>query len=257
MNSNCSTRSKGAFTLIEVLLATAIFSIVLVAINTIFFAALTLRQRTSDVLEESLPLNRALAVLRRDLQNALPPSSGSNSFAMAGDFRSGSSGAATTAFSAPGTGSRGGLANSGMAQNGGLDFFTSTGALSDDQPWGDIQEVNYQLMEPLDRTHALGKDLVRSVVRNLLAASTQAPEVQRLAGNIQSLDFSYYDGTQWRDTWDTSAGDSGLPLAVRARVQLASDPATGARNLEPLEMVVLLEGQSATNQTRTATGGTR
>ncbi len=231
-----------AFTLIEVILALAIFAIVLVAINTAFFAALRLRQHTSEAVENAIPLTRVLSLLRRDLQNAVPPGG-----VLMGDFRSaGPSGTAT---------SKGAPSSIAGGQYGGLDFFTTTGALSDEAPWGDVQEVNYQLMDPLDKAHYYGKDLVRSVTRNLLAISTQSADVQRLLSNVDSLDFFYWDGTQWRDTWDTSAGDTNLPLAVRVRLQMAVDPAAGGRPPEPLRMVVLLEAQSSTNQTKTTTGG--
>ena len=241
--SDFDFRSSGfpvsrAFTLIEVILALGIFAIVLVAMNTAFFAALRLRQHTSDVVEEAAPMNRALTLLRRDLQNATPPGG-----VLEGDFRSSGPGGATAT-------SKGAPSSIAGGQYGGLDFFTSSGTLSEDAPWGDIQEVNYQLMDPLDKVHFYGKDLVRSVTRNLLATSTQSAEVQRLLSNVDSLDFFYYDGSQWRDTWDTSAGDTNLPLAVRMRLQMAADPATGNRAPEPIQMVVLLDSQTSTNRTQ-------
>ena len=36
----------------------------------------------------------------------------------------------------------------------------------------------------------------------------------------KTLEFDCYDGSQWRNTWDTSAGDTNLPVAVRVRIQL-------------------------------------
>jgi type II secretion system protein J len=229
-------RSASAFTLIEVILSLAIFAIVLVAINTAFFAALRLRQHASDAVESALPMQRTLGLMRRDLQNATPPGG-----VLAGDFRSAGPSGTASAKGAPSSIAGG--------QNGGLDFFTSTGALSDDLPWGDIQEVNYQLMDPSDRSQSYGKDLVRSVTRNLLATSTQTADTQRLLSNVDTLDFFYFDGTQWRDTWDTSAGDTNLPQAVRVRIQMAADPASGNRAPEPLQMVVLVDSQgSATNR---------
>src|SRR5215467_2666454 len=77
------------FTLIEVILAVGIFAIVMVAINTAFFAALRLRQRTTETLEQGLPLDHALLLLHRDLVNAVPPGG-----VLAGDFRSGGPGGA-------------------------------------------------------------------------------------------------------------------------------------------------------------------
>src|SRR5437660_443159 len=103
-----------AFTLIEVILALGIFAIVMVAINTAFFAALRLRQRSSEALEQALPLEYALSILRRDLINAVPPGG-----VLAGDFRSGGGGGASKSSSNKSGVSRG----LGTAQYGGLDFF--------------------------------------------------------------------------------------------------------------------------------------
>jgi len=215
----------------------------MVAINTAFFAALRLRQRSSEVLDQTLPLNHALSVLRRDLINAVPPGG-----VLSGDFRSGLGGAtggASTTSKANNSSTSRGL---GTAQYGGLDFFTTTGTLSDNSPWGDIQEVNYQLQDPADRLHAYGRDLVRTVTRNLLATSTQAADVQRLLGNIENLDFSFYDGTQWQDSWDTSTGSTNLPKAVRVSIRLATTNGPSPASSQPLEMLVLLTSQSVTNQ---------
>jgi type II secretion system protein J len=245
-NPNITLRGERgyAFTLIELILALGIFAIVMVAINTAFFAALRLRQRSSEALEQALPLDHALTTLRRDLINAVPPGG-----VLAGDFRSGSLAGGTGSTSSKSTVNNS-SANRGLgtAQYGGLDFFTTTGTLSDDAPWGDIQEVNYQLQEPADRLHTYGRDLVRTTTRNLLATSSQAADVQRLLGNIETLDFSFYDGTQWRDSWDTSAGDTNLPYAVRVNLRLASTNGPSPANAQPLELLVLLTSQSVTNQ---------
>ena len=139
-----------------------------------------------------------------------------------------------------------------------MDFFTTTGSVGENDPWGDVQEANYQLQEPADRLHSYGRDLIRTATRNLLATSSQATDVQRLMGNVESLEFLFYDGTQWRDSWDTSAGDSGLPSAVRVRIHLALPDGPSPVGSQPLEMVIpLLETVSVTNQTQTASGGSQ
>ncbi len=233
-----------AFTLIEMILAVGIFAVVMVAINTAFFAALKLRQRSAEALDQSLPLNHALSLLRRDLMNAVPPGG-----VLQGDFRSGNSGTASSGTSSKSTAAANTSAGRGLgtAQYGGLDFFTTTGTLSDDYPWGEIQEVNYQLQDPADRLHSYGQDLVRTVTRNLLATSSQAADTQRLMGNVERLDFSYYDGMQWRDYWDTTAGDTNLPQAVRVSIRLATSSGPSPASAQPLEMLVLLDSQSITN----------
>jgi type II secretion system protein J len=220
-----------AFTLIEMLLAVAICAIVLVAINGVFATAVRLRDKTSDAIEESLPLNRASEIMRRDLQGTVGPGG-----FLAGDFKCG----------AQAMGAAMGL--SGEAGSAGLDFFTATGAINDKAPWGDIQEVFYELKAPTDRSQT-GMDLVRCINRNILATTTQTPEIQWLMGNVQNLQFDCYDGSQWRNTWDTSTGDTNLPVAVRIRVQLVAKQGEAARNAQPLEMLVPLATQTITNFT--------
>jgi type II secretion system protein J len=233
MNFGRPTRhAVRAFTLVEMLLALAISAIVLTAIGGVLFGATRLRERTSEALEAALPENQALSILRLDLLGAVGPSN-----VLQGDFLCGS----------PNVGTKMGL--SAAQGNAGLDFFTSTGVINDDEPWGDIQEVYYQLVDPTDRNHALGHDLVRNVNRNLLATATVTPEVQWLMGNVQSVQFECFDGTQWRPNWDTSNGDTNLPMAVRVTIQRAVEPNVDIRNVQPFQMVVPLVAQTiSTNQ---------
>jgi type II secretion system protein J len=224
-----------AFTLIEMLLAVAICAIVLVAINGVFATAVRLRDKTSAAVEESLPLNRAIDMIVRDLKGTVGPGG-----YLAGDFRCGAQAMGAT------------MGLSGEAGSAGLDFYTTTGALSDKIPWGDIQEVFYELKAPSDRNGA-GMELVRCVNRNLLATTTTTPEIQSLVTNVQTLQFECYDGMQWRDTWDTSSGDTNLPAAVRIRIQLATQQSEAALNQKPLELLVPLVTQTLTNLAATVT----
>jgi prepilin-type N-terminal cleavage/methylation domain-containing protein len=225
------TRQR-AFTLMEVMLALAVSAIVLAAIGGVFFSAIRLRERTVALLDETSPLDRALASLRRDLKGALPPGG-----VLAGDFKIG-------------------LLSSGLVQGYGLQFYTTTGAISDRAPWGDVQEVIYQLRAPLGRAAGAGQELIRTVTRNLLATVVQDTDDQLVLGNVRSLEVACYDGTQWRDTWDTSLGDTNLPSALRVRIQLAQEATADFRNEQPLEMIVPLLIHSRTNAASNA-GGTQ
>jgi len=142
---------------------------------------------------------------------------------------------------------------SGEAGTSGLDFFTSTGAIGDNNTWGDLQEVFYELKAPADRNQ-IGLDLVRCVNRNLLALGTPTPEVQPLVSHVQTVQFDCYDGLQWRNTWDTSSGDTNLPAAVRIRIQLSPKDAQSAALTEPLEMIVPLLTQTLRTNQITRTG---
>lgn len=210
------------------LLAVAICAIVLVAINGVFATAVRLRDRTSEAIEDSLPVNRALDIMEQDLKGTVGPGG-----VLAGDFKCGAQAMGAT------------MGLSGEAGNAGLDFFTSTGVISARAPWGDLQEVFYELKAPADRDQ-VGMDLVRCVDRNILATTTQTtPAIQRLMGNVQTVQFDCYDGTQWQTIWDTSAGYTNLPVAVRIRIQLATRRGESAP--EPIETIVPLVTQTRTN----------
>ena len=217
-----------AFTLIEVLLAVGIFAIVLFAINTVFFSALKLERATTRAVDERAPLNQALAMLRRDLQGAVQPMT--NSYVLTRDFKSGAQG---------GFGAKAGAS---------LEFYTTTGVINDDDAWGDVQKIRYELVEAADRTTAKGKELVRVITRNILPTTTAQEEEQSLVSNVESIEFLCYNGSDWRSTWDTTTGDVGLPLAVRVRIQLASENPEVKLSRQPLELLVPITTVALTNQ---------
>ncbi len=227
--SRYSVRREFGFTLIEVMLALGVSAIVLAAIGGVFYSALRLRERTTAALDAAAPLYMTLGLLRRDLQGTMP--SGGE---MAGEFTSPAGGGA-------------------MAQNSSIRFRTTTGAIKDETPWGDVQEVTYELRATTQRG-SVGQDLFRSVNRNLLSSMGQDVHDQWLMGKVASLEFACYDGTTWQDSWDTSSTRTNIPSAVRVRIQLADNIGTQTRNAEPYEMVIPLFCQSRTNQTQ-STGG--
>ena len=229
-------RNHNGFTLIEVMLALGISAIVLAAIGGVFYSAMRLRDRTSAALDESAPLHQAFAILRRDFAGAIPPGS---TVPLAGDFKSEA------------------LAG-GNGQAGRIQLFTTTGSINDQVPWGDIQEVFYELRESTTGSrNSGGRDLIRTVIRNLLSTATQESDEQWLLGHVQSLQFSCYDGANWRDTWDTSLGDTNLPLAVKIRIQVNADDSVDLSKVQPYELVVPILSQSHTNssQSSTSSGG--
>ena len=169
----------GGFTLIEVLIAVAIFAIVLAAINTVFYSALRLRNRSAAAFDEALPVQQAVAIIKRDLANLVVP----------GGTLSGSLQTTTITNSVVGQASP--------------DFYTSAGLMDDIVPWGDIERVSYLLVDSTNR--APGMDLYRAVTRNLLSQTQDPPVQQRLMGGVQGLVFYFYDGEQWLDSWDSAA----------------------------------------------------
>ena len=214
-------RPSTAFTLIEVMLAVAIAAIVLAAINTVFFAALRLRNRTTEATERTLPVESAVAAIKRDLLGTVPPG------AMAGVMSSD-----TTTV--------------GISQPVSLEFYTAAGIVADEVPWGDIQKVDYWLQAPTNQAASAsgGKDLVRGVTRNLLATTQETPEQQVLIDNVQNLRFSYFDGTNWNDTWSSTL--SNIPTAIKVFINFSAK-AGGATNI-PVQFVVPIITQASTNK---------
>ena len=211
-----------AFTLLEVLIAVAIFSIVLAAMNAVFYGAIKLRNKSTENIEAALPIERALAIIKRDLAGIVPPSG-----PLSGVLQT----TATTNTVLPGQMSP--------------DFFTATGIVDDTAPWGDIQKISYVLANSTDGT--AGKNLFRAVSRNLLATQPEIPPQQFLLSGVQNLFFYFYDGAQWQTAWD-SAATTNLPLAIKVQIQLA--PKNSANALvenAPLELVIPLDAQT-TNQ---------
>ena len=237
-----AARAGEGFTLIEVLLAVAIFAIVLVAIHTVFYSAVRLRNTTTASIEQSIPLQQTVATIKRDLANIVMP--GGTFF---GELQTAQTGTSYTNLLnnlSP--------VNDAMPGQSGPAFYTAAGVLRDGYPWGNIERVSYYLAAPTNNTP--GKDLIRSVTRNLLPIVPEEPENQPLMSGLQSITFLYWDGLQWRDYWDSTIETKKLPYGIKVQLQLL--PQDGALSLPPpVEVVVPVVLQASTNQVNQVAGG--
>ena len=228
-----------AFTLIEVLIATLIFSVIVAAMNAAFYGSLRLRTNTAKLVEDMAPMNRAASILKADLRGIL--SSNITGGPLAGAF-------------------------TGLNQGAGgsqLQMFTTTGVLEtravqgeyEPLPWGDVQHVSYYLTNSFKMSRTVGKDLIRAVTRNVMATSQPDLLEQAILTGVNLLEILYYDGTTWRDTWDSTMQTPAVPLAVKVHVEFAPRELKEAAK-PPLEVVVPLLVQAPTNTT-SMTGGTQ
>ena len=62
--------------MLEVLIATVAFAIVLASINAVFYSAVRLRNHAAESIDRALPLEHALTIMKRDLANVVPPEHG-------------------------------------------------------------------------------------------------------------------------------------------------------------------------------------
>jgi type II secretory pathway component PulJ len=217
----------GAFTLIEMILAVGVTAIVLVAVNAVFFTALHLRDTTQALVDAEVPLDTTSTILRRDLQCVMTPKTNG---IMSGDFKVGN------------------ITSPGIGLPVAMEIYTATGSLSDTQPWGDVQKVTYALRAPTDSSQP-GKDLIRSVTRNILSTGTVDVDDQWMMGGVDNLKISCYDGAEWLDNWDTTdltSSTTNLPLAVRVEIQLAGQN-NGNGRPAPIQFLVPIDSLSRTN----------
>ena len=247
------TRSAG-FTLLELLLAVVAFALVLAAINGVFYGALKLRNKAVAGFDESLPLQQTLTILKRDLANIVVPG-GTLSGTLQTSANSGmnSSASSSSSLSSSTSSSSSGINASTLVNNGMVlgqsspTIYTATGSLDETSPFAEVQKVSYQLISSTNLS-STGRDLVRSVTRNLLPTLQDQAVKQSLLTGVQSITFQFHDGSQWRDAWDSTTADSArLPRAIKVQLQMAAE--LSARTLPtPVELVVplLVDGGSNT-----------
>jgi hypothetical protein len=226
------TNKANAFTLIEMILAIGVAAIVLIAVNAVFFTSLHLRDDTADMVDAATPIDATVTFLKRDLQCVVTPTNGTSKV-LSGGFRVGD-----------------GITSVGVSDPVVIEMCTATGALSDSQPWGDIQRVTYELKNSAV-ANAVGRDLYRTVLRNLLATTTPVVDDQLMMSGVASVKFSCYDGATWQDAWDTTsvtAVNTNLPFAVKVEIKMA-----GNAQAQPIEMIVPIDSLSRTNMVLAAT----
>lgn len=207
------SHAQAGFTLLELLLATAVGAVVLIAIQTTFFGALRLQQHTHERLDTTLALERTLGIVRRDLAGIMLPGG-----TLSGQLQ-------TTSFSS--------LAGGSYGDRITPDLFTTSGRIDGWTPFSEAQMVAYYLA-PASGGSA-GRDLVRVVTRNLLPVQDTAPDQQTILQGVTGASLSFHDGAGWTDTWDSTV-TSTLPEAFKLTLLMAvpESPAPPA----PVELVV-------------------
>lgn len=218
---------RNAFTLIEILIAVSIMTILLITIHVAFLSALKLRNTTEAAIERTMPVELALRTLRRDLANLIVSTNGT----LIGPMIT-----MNPTNSLPG--------------QIGPDFYTTGGELDGLVPWGNIEKIDYALSAPTNGGTGPGQDLVRFITRNLLPVNQQPMPEERevLLTGVQSLTFQYYDGAQWDPNWDTTQ-QTNLPVAIKVQIQMAAPSSGGLIAGQPLELVVPVDVLLNTNLT--------
>src|SRR5439155_5584766 len=135
-----------------------IFAIVMATMNTVFYSALRLRNKTAAMIEEKLPAQHTAAIIRSDLAGLVAP--GGTIF-----------GSLTTSATT------GAMTSANDAENATV-FYTASAVIDDTTPWAEVQRVSYYLADSADQPGV--KDLIRSVSRNPLPVTDDLPVTQWL-----------------------------------------------------------------------------
>ena len=186
----------------EVMFATMAFALILLVMQMTFSGALGLRNRMQKRVDQQAALTLAMSIMKRDLENMIVTGG-----LMAEGIFCGEMG-------------------SPDMPNDQLEFYSTTAVVSDQLPWGDVQKVGYLLgVDPMQTvTTNLGQALMR-LSRNALPleANEEAPVETLMLDNVRSLQFEFFDGLEWLQTWDSTVNEPAVPLAVRAMVEVFTD----------------------------------
>jgi general secretion pathway protein J len=208
--------NRKAFTLLELLLALALTVIVAAILASSLYVGFRAKSTIEDAIDATRSTDIAADIIAHELTLTLPPTP---------------SNAASTTIQ---------LSSSVNTLNGtligpfegaadSLDFFVSGPEPKTDTGLeNDVREITYLLVPDTNAsggaaatTAATGQNLVRRVRTNLLEpTATDGPD-EILARNVLRFQLSYYDGTTWTDTWDSTALNNLLPLAVQFTLELA------------------------------------
>ena len=186
----------------EVMFATMAFALILLVMQMTFSGALGLRNRMQKRVDQHSALTQAMSIMKRDLENMIVTGG-----LMAEGIFCGEMG-------------------SPDMPNDQLEFYSTTAVVSDQLPWGDVQKVGYLLgVDPMQTvTTNLGQALMRMSLNTLpLEANEEAPVETLMLDNVRSLQFEFFDGLEWLQTWDSTVNEPAVPLAVRAMVEVFTD----------------------------------
>lgn len=254
-----SGSQRGGFTLIEVMLASAMAAMILLAVYTVFSRAIKLRDNATERMRVYQLRARASRIIRDDLQNAWV------------------SGGVLASVLESSTTTSDGLDS---AVPGYLKFTTTTGKDTPDDLYGDVQQVEYYIAKDGTSTSigsGQGGKLVRVLTRDLLDSTNQQNETEELVlAGVQSFTVAFWDGTTWQDSWQftstaaenaanssssssstasssssstssasASSGTANTTLPEAIRIDIQQKP-TGSENPPPLEITVPWSAQPFT-----------
>ncbi|MFD2179138.1 type II secretion system minor pseudopilin GspJ [Veronia pacifica] len=186
-----SIKKTHGFTLIEVILALAIFASVTLVANQVLKNILTSSKQTEEVSETLKQLQRALVIMDSDFRQIL-----------ARRYRNGGEEPQNTLIE---------LGDSVIGSDAAGVRFVRGGWVNPQSlfPRGEVVKVGYRLTdETLERVRWMYPD----------DSSATEPAVATVLDNVSSLSFEVFDDGEWKKNWDKP---DVMPSAIRIKMTLA------------------------------------
>lgn len=203
---------KSAFTLIEIITTVMIFSVLMIAVSMLLHNAIRLRNQAQAMTAVRETRVQAKSLLFRDLVSMVPPK----------DILSGW---LISEYNMLG-GNRQDI----------IEFYTTTGILSQGTFLSEVQKVVYTLVQNENEDADGEYSLMRYIYRHILTETDDTPVQNIVMNNVQGLAFEFYDGDIWQTEWNTDEQDPPMPEAVKVSVAYAER--VEDENLQTLEFIV-------------------
>ncbi len=185
---------ESAFTLLEMLAAMALMSVLAASLYTSLHIGFRARRSAVAALRPVRTAELTLELLREDIESALPPTG-----ILAGEFI-------------------GEDATDDSQRDADVLLFHSS---AHDPEQGeracDIRRIELAFTSLPDGTERV---LVRRITTNLLAPETVEPNEEILCRGVLAFNLRYFDGSEWWDDWDSSSQGDVLPLAVEVTLEV-------------------------------------
>lgn len=196
--------SQSGFTLLELILAMGMISMLAVSLYATLRVAFKARDSATSGIAPMRSANVALDLLGQDLESALPPTG-----LLAGAFLA---------------------QHLGDVQNSQdtVEFYAIGTSDSLDPPASAaFRKIDIGMVPSPD---GRGYVLLRRITNNLLSPQEVTPDEEILCRNVRSFALRYYDGQLWYEDWDSTQMGDILPVAVQVDLQIQ----TGTDSQAPL-----------------------
>ena len=188
--SKFSRFSRAGFTLLEILVAMSMIAVLAGSLYAGLNTGFRARRRAEAALAPLKEAGAVFAFMEGDLSCAPPP--------------------------------RGILAGEFLGEAEALSFYTRPMSTHEAAPG--IVSVKYALVSPPDGSAPV---LARYITVNLLSHEAEEPVEEILCSGVRTLKFSYFDGQEWLDAWDSVAMGDILPAAVEISLEIEVPSSSG------------------------------